>query len=93
MKTALRRLLLTRQALRAPKAIPVQRLCQGAASPSTFNGSRKVGHPGQGARIYCDQWSMEVRALEDLCVTYYAQDFGMVQTMALYGATTYLGFW
>ena len=30
--------------------------------------------------------------MEDLCVTYYAQDFGMVQTMALYGATTYLAF-
>ena len=30
--------------------------------------------------------------MEDLCVTYYAQDFGKVQTMALYGATTYLTF-
>lgn len=66
-------------------------IVSGSSIPVTFNGSRKVAIPA-GGTIYCDPVDMEVRALEDLCVTYYAQDFGMVQTMALYGATTYLAF-
>lgn len=61
----------------------------GSSLPVTFNGSRRVSIPA-GGMVYCDPVDMEVRALEDLCVTYYAQDFSQVQTMALYGGSAYL---
>lgn len=61
----------------------------GSSIPVTFNGSRKVSIPA-GGKVYCDPVDMEVRALEDLFVTYYAQDFGKVRTMALHGGTSYL---
>lgn len=66
-------------------------IVEGSSIPVTFNGSRKVSVPA-GGTVYCDPIDMEVRALEDLCVTYYAQDFSKVQTMGLYGGTTYLTF-
>lgn len=66
-------------------------IVEGSSLPVTFNGSRRVSIPA-GGTVYCDPIDMEVRALEDLCVTYYAQDFGKVRTMALHGATTYLTF-
>lgn len=63
----------------------------GSSLPVTFNGSRRVSIPAGGV-AYCDPVDMEVRALEDLCVSYYAQDFGMVQTMALHGGASYITF-
>lgn len=66
-------------------------IVEGSSIPVTFNGNRQVSIPA-GGTVYCDPVDMEVRALEDLCVTYYAHDFGKVRTMALYGATTYLAF-
>ena len=66
-------------------------IVEGSSIPVTFNGSHEVSIPA-GGTVYCDPIDMEVRALEDLCVTYYAQDFSKVQTMGLYGGTTYLTF-
>lgn len=64
-------------------------IVEGSSIPVTFGGSREVTIPA-GEIVYCDPVEMEVHALEDLCVTYYVQDFGRVETMALYGGTTYL---
>lgn len=64
-------------------------IVEGTSIPVTFGGKRQVTIPA-GEIIYCDPIDMEVTALEDLCVSYYIENFAEVQTMALYGGTTYL---
>lgn len=53
----------------------------------TFNGEEAVTIPA-GKEMTCDPVKMDVHAFEDLCVTYYAENFGQVQTISLYNGST-----
>lgn len=64
-------------------------IVEGTSIPVTFDGKRQVTIPA-GEIVTCDPIDMEVTALEDLCVSYYIENFSEVQTMALHGGTTYL---
>lgn len=64
-------------------------IVEGTSIPVTFDGERQVTIPA-GEVIACDPIDMEVTAFEDLCVSYYMENFNEVQTMGLCGATTYL---
>lgn len=64
-------------------------IVEGTSIPVTFGGERQVTIPA-GEIIACDPIDMEVTAFEDLCVSYYIENFNEVQTMGLCGATTYL---
>lgn len=57
----------------------------------TFNGKSSVTIP-KGEAVTCDPIKMDVTAFEDLLVTYYAQNFGQVQTISLYGGTSTIAF-